>query len=78
VFTINGKIAGAVNDLNIPELEIRGLSNTHIKASARLKGLPDMKKAYFDVNIADFNTSATDIAKLAPAGTIPSSLPVVI
>jgi hypothetical protein len=74
VFTINGKIAGAVNDLNIPELEIRGLSNTHIKASARLKGLPDMKKAYFDVNIADFNTSATDIAKLAPAGTIPSSV----
>jgi hypothetical protein len=74
VFTIDGKVQGAVNDLNIPELEIKGLSNTHIKASAKLKGLPDMNKAYFDVNLADFNTSAADIAKLAPAGTIPASV----
>lgn len=74
VFAINGRIAGQVNDLRIPALEIRGLSNTHIKASARLKGLPDMNKAYFDVNIADFNTTAADIAKIAPAGTIPSTV----
>jgi hypothetical protein len=74
VFAINGKIEGQVSDLNIPEFEVRGLSNTHIKASAKLKGLPDMNKAYFDVNIADFNTSQADIAKLAPAGSIPSSV----
>ncbi|MDB5032014.1 translocation/assembly module TamB domain-containing protein [Mucilaginibacter sp.] len=74
VFTINGKVSGQVNNLNIPELDIRGLSNTHIKASAKLKGLPDMNKAYFDINIVDFNTSQTDLAKLVPAGTIPSSV----
>jgi hypothetical protein len=74
VFTIDGKVQGAVNNLNIPELEIKGLSKTHIKASAKLKGLPDMNKAYFDVTLTDFNTSAADIAKLAPAGTIPSSV----
>ncbi|MCC8423935.1 translocation/assembly module TamB domain-containing protein [Mucilaginibacter sp. UR6-11] len=74
VFLINGKVDGQVNNLNIPYLEIRGLHNTHIKASARLKGLPDLNKAYFDVNIADFNTSAADIAKLVPAGTIPASI----
>jgi Uncharacterized protein conserved in bacteria len=33
-----------------------------------------MNKAYFDVNLTDFNTSAADIAKLAPAGTIPSNV----
>ncbi|WP_214071571.1 translocation/assembly module TamB [Mucilaginibacter sp. dw_454] len=76
IFRIDGKVEGAVNNLDIPELEIRGLSNTHIKASAKLKGLPDMNKAYFDVNLADFTTSASDIAKLAPAGTIPSSVSV--
>ncbi|HWZ34803.1 MAG TPA: hypothetical protein VNW51_01525, partial [Mucilaginibacter sp.] len=74
VFRIDGKVDGQVNNLTIPELEIRGLSNTHIKASARLRGLPDMKKAYFDVNLADFNTNAADIAKLAPAGSIPSNV----
>jgi hypothetical protein len=74
VFAINGKVQGQVNNLNIPSLEIRGLSNTRIKASAKLRGLPDMKKAYFDINIADFNTSATDIAKLVPKGTIPANV----
>jgi len=33
-----------------------------------------MKKAYFDVSITDFNTSAADMARLLPAGTIPSSV----
>src|SRR6202035_3045966 len=52
VFKINGKVTGKVNDLSIPNLEITGLSNTHIKASAIMKGLPDVKKSYFDLNIA--------------------------
>jgi len=74
VFKINGKVIGKVNDLNIPSLEITGLSNTHIKASAKMKGLPDVTKAYFDLNIADFNTSRTDLAKVVPAGMIPSNI----
>jgi hypothetical protein len=76
VFKINGRISGQVNNLNIPEFEVRGLSNTHIKATAKLKGLPNMNKAYFDVNIQDFNTSSADIAKLAPKGTIPPNVSV--
>lgn len=74
VFKINGRVNGQVNNLDIPNLEVTGLSNTHIKASAHLKGLPDMNKAYFDLKINDFNTSAADIAKLAPAGSIPASI----
>lgn len=74
VFKINGKVNGQVNNLNIPNLEITGLTNTHIKAAAKLKGLPDVNKAYFDVNITDFNTSRTDITKLAPAGSIPPNV----
>ncbi|RKR82298.1 autotransporter translocation and assembly factor TamB [Mucilaginibacter gracilis] len=72
-FKINGKVNGQVNNLDIPTLEITGLSNTHIKASATLKGLPNMNIVYFDVKINDFTTSAADINKLAPAGSIPSS-----
>jgi hypothetical protein len=72
-FKINAKVYGQVNNLTIPNLEVVGLSNTYIKASAVMKGLPDMNKAYFDVKINDFNTSAADINKLAPKGAIPSS-----
>ncbi|MBV8390926.1 MAG: translocation/assembly module TamB domain-containing protein [Mucilaginibacter sp.] len=76
VFKINGRVMGRVNDLNIPSLEITGLSNTHIKASAKMKGLPNMNNAYFDVTINDFNTSSTDLAKVVPAGIIPSNVTV--
>ena len=74
VFRINGRVIGKVNNLSIPSLEISGLTNTHIKASATLKGLPDVNKAYFDVNIADLSTSRADISKLVAANMIPSSL----
>ena len=74
VFRINGRVTGKVNDLSIPNLEVRGLSNTHILASAKMRGLPDVNKAYFDLTIKDFNTSSVDINKLVPAGTIPASV----
>jgi len=74
VFRIDGKVTGKVNDLRIPSVEIRGLSNTHIKASATIKGLPDVNKSYFDLNIADFNTGSGDIAKLVSPGVIPASV----
>jgi len=74
VFRIDGRVVGKVNDLRIPSLEVRGLSTTHIKASAMIKGLPNMNKAYFDLTIADFNTSSTDIAKLVSPGMIPASV----
>ncbi|MDO3625963.1 translocation/assembly module TamB domain-containing protein [Mucilaginibacter sp. BT774] len=76
VFKINGRVRGRVNDLSIPSLEITGLSNTHIKASAKMKGLPDISKAYFDVTINDFNTSRSDLAKVVPAQMIPSNVTV--
>lgn len=76
VFKINGRVIGKVNDLNIPSLEVAGLSNTHIKASAKIKGLPDMNKAYFDVTINDFNTNRADLAKVVPAKMIPSTVTV--
>ncbi|MEO6633349.1 MAG: AsmA family protein, partial [Mucilaginibacter sp.] len=57
VFRIDGKVIGKVNDLRIPDFEVRGLANTHIKASATMKGLPNMNKSYFDVKIDDITTS---------------------
>lgn len=76
VFRIDGRVIGDVNDLHIPSLEVSGLNSTHIKASAYIRGLPDMNKAYFDLNIADFNTSSSDINKLVSVGTLPSSVSV--
>ncbi|MGI4803211.1 MAG: translocation/assembly module TamB domain-containing protein [Janthinobacterium lividum] len=71
---INGKITGKVNDLTIQNLNVTGLGQTKIAASAHLKGLPDIDKAYFDLNIKDFSITARDIARLAPAGSLPASI----
>jgi hypothetical protein len=74
VFSINGRITGKVNNLRIPNLEITGLRNTHIKASATMRGLPNMNKAYFDLTIADFYTSRTDINQLVSPKMLPASV----
>ena len=74
VIRINSTMQGKVNNLNIPNLEVSGFGNTRIKASAKLRGLPDMNKAYFYVNIADFRTTSTDIARLVPKGTISANV----
>ncbi|PJJ79777.1 translocation/assembly module TamB domain-containing protein [Mucilaginibacter auburnensis] len=74
VIRINGQVTGKVNNLNIPNLEVSGFGSTRIAASAKLRGLPDMNKAYFDINIRDFRTTSSDIARLVPKGTIPPNV----
>jgi len=73
-FRINGKVIGKVNDLSIPSLEISGLGSTHIKASAKMRGLPDVNKSTFDLNIIDFNTSRADLTKVVPKNMIPANV----
>ncbi|WP_447640729.1 MULTISPECIES: translocation/assembly module TamB domain-containing protein [Chitinophagaceae] len=62
---------GGMSDFSVPYLQLRALRNTAADISARGTGLPNMKKAYFDVNIRSFHTSAADIETLAPLGSIP-------
>ncbi|MBE7177622.1 MAG: translocation/assembly module TamB domain-containing protein [Mucilaginibacter polytrichastri] len=71
---INGKIEGKVSDLNIPSLQVTGIGATRINASAKMKGLPDVDKGYFDVTIREFTTNRGDIMQLAPKGSIPPSV----
>jgi hypothetical protein len=74
VMLINTTIEGKVNNIYIPALEISGIGNTRIAASGRIKGLPDIKTAYFDMNVREFKSTAKDINMFVPAGTIPASI----
>ncbi len=71
---VNGKVSGKVNDLTIQDLTVTGLGQTKIAASAHLKGLPDVNKAFFDLDIKNFSTTGRDIARLTPKGSLPSSV----
>jgi len=74
VLNINGRVKGKVKNLEIPNLEISGLGGTKIKASAKTRGLPDMNKAWLDINIDNFSTRRSDILALVPRGTIPANI----
>ena len=74
VLNIDGSVKGQLKNLTIPSLQVSGFGNTAINASAKITGLPDMNKAFFDIDIKNFNTRSRDIYALAPKGTIPANI----
>jgi hypothetical protein len=74
ILLVDSKVIGKLNDLIIPKFEISGIGKTRIVSSGTIKGLPDIKKAYFDVNIEKFESGAKDIAGFVPKGTVPNSI----
>lgn len=74
VMRINGNVSGSLADLSIPSLQISGLGNTRINASARIKGLPDMNRAVFDITLREFNSSRGDLNRLISPKLIPANI----
>jgi hypothetical protein len=74
ILELNSKIYGTLNDLTIPKFEISGMNRTKIVSSGTIKGLPDIDKAYFDLNIKNFESTASVISKFVPKETIPNSI----
>nr|WP_314834713.1 translocation/assembly module TamB domain-containing protein [uncultured Flavobacterium sp.] len=76
ILRINSSVSGKLKNIEIPNLEISGIGTTKIAASGRIVGLPDMKKANFDIVIKDFKSSSKDLNQFVPKGTIPNSIAV--
>lgn len=73
-FYIDGKVLGKLNNLRIPKVEFKTLSNTHLITSATIKGLPDMDKMYLDLDIRKFTTGRADLHKLIAPSLLPDSI----
>ena len=67
-------LTGYLNDLDIAKLQISGLKSTQVDVTGNIKGLPDMDRARFDLDIRKLQTSKNDVAAFLPKGTIPSSI----
>ncbi len=74
VLRLNTRILGKINDIRFPDLQISGIGNTALSASGRITGLPDVKRAYFDVKINNLQTTRTDIVGIVPNGTLPGNI----
>jgi hypothetical protein len=71
---VDARITGKVNDLNFQKLILRGLSATDINANGVIKGLPDPKKIFANLNINKFQSSRKDILSLLPKNVLPPNI----
>lgn len=65
---------GLVKDLEIERFALKGLGSTVVDMSGRIKGLPDAEKAYYNLDIKNFKTTASDLNRLLPANVVPESI----
>ena len=73
ILQLNGKLAGHLKDLKIPDLEMEGVGNTSLSVSGQIKGLPDVKNTYYDLSIKKLKTTREDIFRFVPSGSIPDN-----
>lgn len=74
VLQVNSKVFGKLGEIEIPSLEISGIGNTKISGSGTITGLPKLQKAYFDLNIKKFASTAADVIAFLPKKTISNSI----
>lgn len=65
---------GLVRDLDIQKLYLRGMSNTEVNVSGRIKGLPDPDRTMYDLNISKLQSTQRDLNQLLPPGTLPPTI----
>lgn len=74
ILRINGTVKGKLKNIEFPSIQISGIGTTKVAASGRIIGLPDVNKAYFDLNIKDLQSGSKDFVGFLPKGTIPNSI----
>jgi hypothetical protein len=70
---INAAAKGYLRDLDIPIFQLSGFGNTYVNISGTLKGLPDVKKASYNIKINQIVATKKDIESLLPPNTLPNS-----
>ena len=74
VFKANAQATGTLAALNLPRLEFEMLGGTKLLASGRLTNVTDPDHLGIDMTVQEATTTLADINKLAPKGSIPSSI----
>lgn len=74
ILYLNTRLNGKIKDLNIPLFEMSGIGTTRVSLSGKITGLPDAKKAYYDLDIRKLSSTSKDVYSFVPAGTIPKNI----
>ena len=69
---VKGNAEGCLRNLSVSDLSLNYGSNTSFYGDVKVKGLPDITKSYFNINIDNFITGKTDLETLKlPVGKLP-------
>ncbi len=71
---INGRITGRLNDMVFSKMDISGIGSSKISASGRIIGLPDAKKAWYNLDIKNLQASAKDIPQFFGSDILPTNI----
>lgn len=74
VFRANMQAVGTLAALNLPRVEFSMLSGTKVVASGKLTNVTDTERLGVAMTIKEATTTKADIEKMAPKGSIPSSI----
>ncbi|MCO6148716.1 translocation/assembly module TamB domain-containing protein [Flavobacterium sp. NRK1] len=74
ILKIDSRVNGKVSDITIENLEVSGIGATTIAARGRITGLPDVKTAWFDMDVRAFSSTSKDINTYIPKGTLPANI----
>lgn len=67
-------VDGKVNRLSIHHFVLKAFSDTYLKTSGSVVGLPDMKKLHMNIALEKFYTTKQDVLTLLPDTLLPDSI----
>lgn len=71
---INTFITGKLSEMHIDHFNLHGLSRTNIDVKGLIKGLPNSKNLFADLNIKKFQSSRRDLLSLLPPKSLPDNI----
>ena len=71
---IDAAVRGSVDDLRIDHLEFRSLSETFLRLSGSITGLPEVNDLALNLNLDKFYTTRGDIENVLPEQILPDSI----
>ena len=74
IVNFNAVVKGRLDNLAINTFDATGIGNTKIDIKGGIKGLPNIEKSIFNLNISKFESTARDIYAFTPKNTIPNTI----
>lgn len=71
---MDARLRGSLKDLSIEHLEFRTLTETYLRTSGKISGLPETKDLNLNIDLDKFHTTRRDMRNILPDTLMPDSI----